>query len=940
MIKRIRSQRTLSRYLLYYAGLLIIATQCRYTTGQAQFFTAVPSTETGTEESVPTAEPTTPFPSALPTVSNMPSRSARPTGYPSIMPTNYPSVSFQPSRKPSQVPSLGPTTSKAPSLSPSFSIRPSKSPSLTPTDLPSWLPSLDPTEIPSHSPTNFPTASAQPSFQPSIAPTNSPEPSDQPSDVPTVSSAPSSSPSGTPTTSQSPSAQPSLSSRPSISVQPSFEPSSTPSSQPSVSSRPSMAPSVSHAPTASKQPSDQPSDVPSDVPSMVPTVSAFPSTEPSESPSRLPSTSPSYSPSALPSAAPTFTPTNVTRVLGMVIQGLDTWRVTNLHADQFAQLIDNHTMQFFGPQQSTNWATVVYASSTRYERAIRRPSPFWGDLRNEFLDITSAPTSAVVSQLPEIPGGTRRSSFDNTRQSTVFDIIGDNNNNNTQTDTLLPTTAPTFDFILVADDDDDNNNTTIGEHNETINITVAPSANPTVSHEPSMTPSRAPSIAPSMTITPSLNPTATYAPSHQPTSLPGVQTNQVWYEQTIVYGERFAPFNDTEGAFNDPRTTSIDEIFQLPFMIDQTRFTEELIRIINNQLPIVVEFVEVRTTESAAPSVFESPEPSDVPSAVPTGQPSPAPSVEATGGLTTTAIIVAVTVPVVVVLLIAFAGIIYVTRVDHDELLRSAPHEEESTYGEDLPVPVPFPLDPNVPPGEGGGSGVMAGGGSGAMGRGGTPGAGGAHGTSEDVNYGRPAVDPLIEPSELLAVSQHLPDTPTVGEDHPPIVTTRGRANSGNSIGMMQSVSAISEFSAHTPDDRNRRVPQGTPLGTPGYLSASGTPLPPAPPTPQRLGRAVSAGGIPSTPTERHSPFQAVRGGIPTIPTSQLGSSEASFVPSGGGSPGVTTPGGGPDDGPPAGLDDSQQQVAVSESEESDSEDDPFHLAGFNLQIQDIDDFQ
>jgi hypothetical protein len=225
--------------------------------------------------------------------------------------------------------------------------------------------------------------------------------------------------------------------------------------------------------------------------------------------------------------------------------------------------------------------------------------------------------------------------------------------------------------------------------------------------------------------------------------------NQIWYEQTIVYGERFPEYNNTPGASNDPRTTTIDQIFQLPFLLDQTEFTESLIRLINNQLPLRIEFVEVREIGvSNAPTQYVSTFPSEAPTIVPSAAPSRVPTVPPPPTVGTSAIVVAVTVPVVVVLLIAFGGIIYVTRVDHEELLRS--QEDSSTFEELAIPPAPVPFDPAVAPGQG----DVGNGGLGASANGAWVASIAAGPGVEEVTSGAPVPEPLIDSSELLEVSQ------------------------------------------------------------------------------------------------------------------------------------------------------------------------------------------
>jgi 7 transmembrane sweet-taste receptor of 3 GCPR len=139
-----------------------------------------------------------------------------------------------PSGAPTNVHSDVPSVSAAPSSQPSST--PSMSPSVLPSKVPSVEPSSAPSELPSHIASGYPTVSSAPSVGPSSSP--SVEPSTLPSGLP--SSVPS--------------------------TAPSEAPSNVHSSGPSVSAVPSSGPSA----TPSQQPSEVPSVIPSSLPSSVP----------------------------------------------------------------------------------------------------------------------------------------------------------------------------------------------------------------------------------------------------------------------------------------------------------------------------------------------------------------------------------------------------------------------------------------------------------------------------------------------------------------------------------------------------------------------------------------------------------------------------------------------------------------------------------------------
>jgi hypothetical protein len=136
-----------------------------------------------------------------------------PTGFPSSLPTIYPTESYPPTWIPSRGPSISPTAKPVSTDAPSNSHHPTTVPSNQPTESPTSKPS----RIPTVTPTSAPSITAFPSLQPTQAP------SPLPSAKPTLSLTPSSSPSNSP------------SSVPTLSSEPSSIPSSIPSSQPTYS---------------------------------------------------------------------------------------------------------------------------------------------------------------------------------------------------------------------------------------------------------------------------------------------------------------------------------------------------------------------------------------------------------------------------------------------------------------------------------------------------------------------------------------------------------------------------------------------------------------------------------------------------------------------------------------------------------------------------------
>jgi len=212
----------------------------------------------------------------------------RPSTVPSLLPTDFPSLTNEPSSFPTRQDSVGPST--RPSISPS--VEPSQSPTL----MPSLLPTLAPTIRPSFEPTSIPTVypSLRPSFRPTID--RSIGPTFSPTSMPSILG------------SHIPSFMPSLFPSTLPSIIPSRIPSSFPSDIPSL--LPSEIPSL----LPSSYPSKYPSTMPTPGPSSQPTPLDYtqpPTTIPTKSPSALPSTSPTSSPTHVPSFKPTMLPTKM-----------------------------------------------------------------------------------------------------------------------------------------------------------------------------------------------------------------------------------------------------------------------------------------------------------------------------------------------------------------------------------------------------------------------------------------------------------------------------------------------------------------------------------------------------------------------------------------------------------------------------------------------------
>ena len=126
----------------------------------------------------------------------------------------------------------------------------------------------------------------------------------------------------------------------------------------------------------------------------------------------------------------------------------------------------------------------------------------------------------------------------------------------------------------------------------------------------------------------------------------------------------------------------------------EKQYTQAIQHMTQNQLTIYIDpvFVDVRFNSempSTMPSTFPSSQPSEMPTSAPTVITSP-PS----RGSDTSTIIVAVVVPVTVVLLIAFAGICYVTR--------EAVQRNDSDESVEDVIPIPAQHDPGWSPPPGG----------------------------------------------------------------------------------------------------------------------------------------------------------------------------------------------------------------------------------------------
>jgi hypothetical protein len=247
--------------------------------------------------------------------------------------------------------------------------------------------------------------------------------------------------------------------------------------------------------------------------------------------------------------------------------------------------------------------------------------------------------------------------------------------------------------------------------------------------------------------------------------VPDPDPYRVWYGQEIIYGEVYS-----EG---DIRAVAPEELFSDPFVYDQRRYTEALVNLTNNQLPITIDpnLVDVRL-DSQMPSIAPSFAPSSMPSIATTSAPSPPPTAPR-GRDTTTTVIIAVTVPAVVLLLVAFVGIIYVTR-DQTHLLDTSEGFHEVT-------PLPTDQDAGTGPTE--------------------PAAMQPEGEQGPLFTGTETTVPLFREPDVT--------TTTVAGEHPDVVVTPG--------GRLSHLSNISEVTTPVDSDR-RRLP-----GTPGVMSGTGT---------------------------------------------------------------------------------------------------------------------
>jgi len=606
------------------------------------------------------------------------------------------------------------------------------------------------------------TLNFKPSLRPSISPTITSAPSDEPSLVPTVSQVPSGFPSEAPTKSSQPSSQPTISFQPTLSMIPSDSPSNIPSDVPTLSLTPSLDPTISNQPTASFSPTNLPSLVPSDPPSTVPTVSLVPSDTPTIAPTGKPSSSPSAVPSRRPSSAPTYTPISATRDVGMYVTGLvKQFNQGSSESRQFQELVDRHILHYW--LNATNVGTIVYESNTTFT-VMERPDGDWGPRvfsssnpdGNDEQDDTAVRIFLKEKDTGSPTGLQEQEAHMKPRQ------IGDDSVNapDGQNQTLLPgnlsnffTFAPTIGGNANVSSDTD------------VNVTSRPTMSPTITTRPSTSPSDIPTNHPTFSLAPSVSPTVTVPPSSQPSEQPKLDTWVIWYTQVISYGEKF--------DINDTRANNEDDIFRFPFIYNQLPFTNELIRITGNQLPIFVEEVETRDG-SAAPSTEVSEPPSVAPSMAPSLAPTP--EVPSGGGddISTTEVIVAVVVPVLIVLLIAFAGIIYVTRIEHDS-------PGGSFEGEVIPLPADQ-QDPGTPPGVKVDQTLSA---LPPLSVGGTEQQGNLSCTPVPVHFGTRNTGALIDPSGQLTVDGSMSQQePPVAFRQEPTRVSSGKASQSGSDSM------------------------------------------------------------------------------------------------------------------------------------------------------------
>jgi len=357
-------------------------------------------------------------------------------------------------------------------------------------------------------------------------------------------------------------------------------------------------------------------------------------------------------------------------------------------------------------------------------------------------------------------------------------------------------------------------------------VSFSPTMAPTVSPQPSFGPSIYPSLRPSVSPSPSAPPSET-PPSAPPSEQPEPEIWVIWYEHSIVYGEKF--------PVNDSRHNDLDEIFSYPYEFDQLDFLNNVTNITNNLLPMRILKMEVRSVESQAPSIAPSVTPTTAPSEAPSSLPTPVVK-ETPEGIETQKLVAAIVVPVLVVLMVAFAGVVYITRVDDDDMGPGNNFEE-------ITIPSPSQLQaPGTPlSGDDGSHAPVEGGGNQPM----------QQLPASLMPLGTTPVHPLLDESSLR--SHTLQPQQQQQQQQQPISRAASQAGSAhplqsqpNSRATSQAQSDLGSLSDHPPIIISGLPPRTTshgsavseitsaevggfrrtfmpPQGTPGYMTGTGT---------------------------------------------------------------------------------------------------------------------
>lgn len=444
---------------------------------------------------------------------------------------------------------------------------------------------------------------------------------------------------------------------------------------------------------------------------------------------------------------------------------VDVFKKGSNKSRQFENLVNKHTKFYW--LNASNGGSIVYNATAEFITILRPPRDWKRDRMMQQHQSSSTRLGAEGRQASPI-------------------ISNDTDSNVALSNQTFPSEYESENSTLAVAPFEGWNET--GGNYSDINESRIPTTSPTATLQPSLPPSKYLSFSPSFSQSPSTAPSVSAQPSTHPSSLPLFRTWVIWYRQEIVYGERL----DT----NDVRANTVDEIFEFPFILDQMRFTNELIEITENQLAIFVDVVEVRDG-SEAPSIQPSEAPSAFPSAAVSSSPTPPPTSRGTGGVSTTTVIVAVVVPVMLVLLIAFAGIIYVTRIENDVLAPGGSFE-----GEVISLP-PDQQGPGTPAG------------------GSTPPSDGVNGNGQQSalstfpvgtqpTLGSQPASPLMEPSKEMTAhsltrppafqSNILRDTSSRTTEHPIDFVSPPRRTTSNAGSMISEMSVDSRrAAAYTP---------------------------------------------------------------------------------------------------------------------------------------------